>query len=264
MAKAKDETPSNPMQTPEEYERSMARRPRALSLPESGPAPSRSPDRMFDQFWSAYPRKVDQQSAKRHWMAARRTGADLHLIVAAAQKFGRQCREQNTDPHYIPYPARWLNEERYSEEVAPPEQPVEPAAAALGVLETDERLLAAVVRLNDPEHPLSSAAAIVSLVRQSTRAADSFPVISDERAAELAEMPYPEYLQTPEWKERTRIMRKRAAHQCQVCCRVDGLQVHHRTYERRGNELPTDLTVLCDFCHDLFTKNGKLAKEDAA
>lgn len=29
-------------------------------------------------------------------------------------------------------------------------------------------------------------------------------------------------------------------------------QVHHRTYERLGDERPADLTVLCQRCHRLF------------
>lgn len=38
------------------------------------------------------------------------------------------------------------------------------------------------------------------------------------------------------------------------------LDVHHRTYERLGNESPDDLTVLCRDCHKLFSQNGKLSR----
>jgi hypothetical protein len=42
-------------------------------------------------------------------------------------------------------------------------------------------------------------------------------------------------------------------HRCQVCNRGLGtLDVHHRTYERRGQELDEDLTVLCRACHGIF------------
>jgi hypothetical protein len=34
------------------------------------------------------------------------------------------------------------------------------------------------------------------------------------------------------------------------CRSKDGLQVHHRTYERLGEEVPEDLTVLCLSCHN--------------
>lgn len=30
------------------------------------------------------------------------------------------------------------------------------------------------------------------------------------------------------------------------------LHVHHRTYERLGEELPEDLVVLCEVCHEAY------------
>ena len=83
-----------------------------------------------------------------------------------------------------------------------------------------------------------------------------FPVISSALADRLIRVPYDEYLQTPQWKERRHIMLERFGHRCQLCNEKSSLgnhlEVHHRTYERRGNELPEDLTVLCRKCHDLF------------
>lgn len=69
------------------------------------------------------------------------------------------------------------------------------------------------------------------------------------REAELASMPYEAYLRSPEWQARRRAALARAGHRCQVCNATAQLQVHHRTYERRGREEPGDLTVLCDGCH---------------
>lgn len=48
-----------------------------------------------------------------------------------------------------------------------------------------------------------------------------------------------------------------AEHRCQVCNGSKKVQVHHRTYDRIGCELPSDLTVLCDKCHGLFHAAGK-------
>jgi hypothetical protein len=59
---------------------------------------------------------------------------------------------------------------------------------------------------------------------------------NNDRLHELQSMPYEEYLQTPEWQERRQIMLERAGNCCQVCNGSSDLQVHHRTYERRGNE----------------------------
>ena len=72
-------------------------------------------------------------------------------------------------------------------------------------------------------------------------------------------MDYVEYLQSPVWAE-TRVSALEAAKwQCGRCGIRDevhrarrgfGLDVHHRTYDRLGRELPEDLEVLCRGCHD--------------
>ena len=78
------------------------------------------------------------------------------------------------------------------------------------------------------------------------------------RTHELRSMPYAEYLRTPEWADRRRAALHRAAGRCQVCNRAGRLNVHHRTYARRGAERPADLTVLCEDCHHLFHEHGRL------
>lgn len=75
-------------------------------------------------------------------------------------------------------------------------------------------------------------------------------VVADNRLAELRSMPYHQYLRTPEWR-RTRAS---ALIRAGYCCSLDvthigELDVHHRTYERLGQELATDLIVLCRECH---------------
>lgn len=86
----------------------------------------------------------------------------------------------------------------------------------------------------------------------------------DRRLQELRTMPYPDYLLTPEWENLRKLQLARSGYRCQVCnARQVQLQVHHRTYERRGNEAPGDLLTLCQNCHDLFHKSARLATEDA-
>lgn len=63
---------------------------------------------------------------------------------------------------------------------------------------------------------------------------------------------YAEYLRTPHWLATRKVALERAERRCQVCNGSKLLQVHHRTYERIGAELPGDLTVLCDDCHGVF------------
>lgn len=63
---------------------------------------------------------------------------------------------------------------------------------------------------------------------------------------------YHEYLQSKVWGViRERVLR-RDNHRCRVCNDDEGLNVHHRTYERVGSEKDEDLTTLCRVCHQLF------------
>jgi len=61
---------------------------------------------------------------------------------------------------------------------------------------------------------------------------------------------YDEYLSSPEWKTRRRMKILEVGERCQLCdSDKKPLHVHHRTYDRRGDEHPMDLTVLCEPCH---------------
>lgn len=71
---------------------------------------------------------------------------------------------------------------------------------------------------------------------------------------------YYEYIQSDQWRQRANEAKQRAGHRCQICNRSSSevtLDAHHRTYERLGNELPGDITVLCRDCHQLFETNKK-------
>jgi hypothetical protein len=72
---------------------------------------------------------------------------------------------------------------------------------------------------------------------------------------------YHEYLRTSQWdRTRTRAL-ERADHRCQVCnAGRKPLDVHHRTYDRLGQELDGDVIALCRDCHTLFHGSGKLAR----
>lgn len=68
----------------------------------------------------------------------------------------------------------------------------------------------------------------------------------------LRTMPYSEYLRTDHWQEIRRAKLRRAKYACQLCNSGGVLDVHHRTYERRGCEIDSDLIVLCRSCHGKF------------
>lgn len=77
----------------------------------------------------------------------------------------------------------------------------------------------------------------------------------------IRRLDYYEYIQSPEWKERAENFKRMAGYRCRVCNKgryEATLTAHHRTYERLGNELPEDVTVLCDDCHELFEKHKRL------
>lgn len=83
---------------------------------------------------------------------------------------------------------------------------------------------------------------------------------------EYRTMPYRAYLKTRFWARKREQTLKRDNYCCTNCHARRGdknikLHVHHKTYERRGNELLEDLTTLCNFCHRLLHAD---ACEDAA
>lgn len=71
---------------------------------------------------------------------------------------------------------------------------------------------------------------------------------------ELHTIPYREYLQTDRWKKTRYNAMKSAGFKCQLCGATNKkLNTHHNTYERRGYELPSDLMVLCEECHETYS-----------
>ena len=61
---------------------------------------------------------------------------------------------------------------------------------------------------------------------------------------------YREYLETPKWRNRRDAKLRSVGYHCERCDSRRELQVHHRTYERLGEELDSDLEVVCVKCHE--------------
>lgn len=76
----------------------------------------------------------------------------------------------------------------------------------------------------------------------------------NKRIIELRSMPYDEYLKTQEWAAIREQALERDGRRCRACNSDTKLNVHHRTYERRGCEFLNDLTTLCQRCHEHFHK----------
>lgn len=87
---------------------------------------------------------------------------------------------------------------------------------------------------------------------------DGFHAKSRDKIAALRAMPYKDYLQSEHWQYRRFVHLAFAENRCQVCNSDRRLNVHHRSYERRGYERASDLIVLCGACHKLFHENGRV------
>jgi 5-methylcytosine-specific restriction endonuclease McrA len=62
-------------------------------------------------------------------------------------------------------------------------------------------------------------------------------------------LPYWAYLRTSHWFRVKTLALARAGHQCALCPSTTRLDVHHKSYARRGFEQPEDVVVLCRDCH---------------
>lgn len=77
--------------------------------------------------------------------------------------------------------------------------------------------------------------------------------ISKERARELNDMTYQEYLQSAEWQAIRTLVYHRDHGRCRLCNTSKGvMHVHHRKYQPRGREDLINLLLLCPQCHRNF------------
>jgi len=60
---------------------------------------------------------------------------------------------------------------------------------------------------------------------------------------------YESYLQSADWREKRLMVIRRESGLCQGCRKEQITQVHHRNYDRLGDELLTDLYGYCETCH---------------
>lgn len=64
---------------------------------------------------------------------------------------------------------------------------------------------------------------------------------------------YREYIKSEKWRALADEAKQATGGRCQGCDRQTwGLQAHHLTYERLGNERATDIWVVCSHCHLRF------------
>ena len=68
----------------------------------------------FNQFWDKYPKKVSKKNAKKVFLKLNPSNEQLEKIYKALEN--QKKSKQWQDKQYIPYPATWLNGERWEDE----------------------------------------------------------------------------------------------------------------------------------------------------
>jgi 5-methylcytosine-specific restriction endonuclease McrA len=72
---------------------------------------------------------------------------------------------------------------------------------------------------------------------------------------------YDTYMNSPQWAQKRNMVIQRCGGVCEDCGTARVAHVHHLTYVRFGNELPSDLKGLCIDCHQAAHPNRKLERE---
>ena len=96
------------------------------------------------------------------------------------------------------------------------------------------------------------------------KAQESYEKSREAYVASLNNISYAQYLNSWHWSCVRKKALEAAKERCQVCNTgppETHIEVHHRTYIRRGQEEPEDVTVLCGKCHKRFHEDGKLVPE---
>lgn len=65
---------------------------------------------------------------------------------------------------------------------------------------------------------------------------------------------YDEYMNSKQWRRIRKWVLTFWGNKCALCTSSIRMSVHHRTYERLGKELLTDLIALCGRCHNVHHK----------
>lgn len=71
----------------------------------------------FSRFWDQYPHKVGKQICLKIWKRLKPSAELAEQIIAAVQRYKRTEQWQEKSGRFIPYPATWLNEGRWEDEI---------------------------------------------------------------------------------------------------------------------------------------------------
>jgi hypothetical protein len=79
----------------------------------------------FDAFWESYPRKVGKGDARKAWISTRKTRPEQDVLLSALSR--AVMGWTGMEARFIPHPATWLRQERWSDEVQGTSSTVTPA-----------------------------------------------------------------------------------------------------------------------------------------
>lgn len=71
----------------------------------------------FGKFWSIWPKKVAQMEAEKAWMKIDPQNGLVEEICLAVERFKKTDDWKKNGGKYIPYPATWLNNKRWRDEL---------------------------------------------------------------------------------------------------------------------------------------------------
>lgn len=83
----------------------------------SSPQPPGGRAALFDEFWSAFPRKVGKDAALKAFERRKPDRAMLDQMLAAIAKQRASADWQKDGGQFIPHPTTWLNQGRWQDEV---------------------------------------------------------------------------------------------------------------------------------------------------
>lgn len=104
---------------------------------ESNPNPNPNPpdgDADFERFWSAYPKKVDKQGAKKSF---RKVDAGIDVLLTTLENHKRSAQWSKDNGQFIPNPTTWLNQRRWETELPADRSIPKGASGELGAAELE-------------------------------------------------------------------------------------------------------------------------------
>ena len=103
------------------------------NIKNTSPTPSKG-DTRFDEFWNAYPKKVGKKNAQQRWQKLRINDETYRKIMEAVKAQSESDQWKKDGGQYIPYPATWLSQERWEDQLPTVEQHSEKPAMYSGDL----------------------------------------------------------------------------------------------------------------------------------